>query len=68
MKTFVVATNADYTVLIRAKTKESAEKKANLFYKKEYGETRDDFVAYEIVEYLDDSGPLEIRSFWSVCY
>lgn len=62
MKTFIVATNADYTLLVRAKTKECAECKANSYYSAMYGETRDDFEAYEIGEYLDDCGTIAIRS------
>lgn len=55
MKSYIVATNADYTILCLADNKEQAQKKANAFYKKQYGESRNDWTAYELSDYLNDS-------------
>ena len=54
MKTYIVATHANYTVLVLAKNEQSAINKANKLYKRDYGETREDFTAYELAEYLRD--------------
>ena len=47
-KVFLVATNADYTVYVNARDAEEAKRKANKFYKKKYGEERDDFEPYDL--------------------
>ena len=61
---YLIATNADYTVIIRAESPEDAIQQANDFYFTEYGETRDDWAAYDLTtdEYLAPDEVLEIRS------
>lgn len=54
MRTFLVATNANYTVLVLAKNEQSAINKANKLYKRDYGETREDWTAYDLAEYLKE--------------
>jgi len=54
MKVFIVATNADYTLLLKAKNEMDAIKKANKYYYQEYGEKRNDFTAYDAMDYLKD--------------
>ena len=61
-KIFVVATNADYTILCLAEDKEQAVKKSNLYYMQKYGEERDDWEAYEAVSYVEDNEIMPIRA------
>ena len=61
LKPFLVATNADYTAITLAKSKKDAIQKVSAFYADEYGEDRDDWVAYDLAtEYLDYDTILEI--------
>ena len=54
MKTFIVATDTDYTVLCLAENERQAEIIANIYYCQHYGEARHDWTAYEINSYLED--------------
>lgn len=68
MKTYLVATHSDYTVLIVAKSEAEAVKKADLFYFQEYGEGREDWTAYELEQYLKDEselGAMPIHSWYA---
>lgn len=47
-KVYLVATNADYTVYVNALDEEEAIRKANRYYRKKYGEERNDFEAYDL--------------------
>ena len=56
-KTFIVATNADLTLLCIATDEKEAIKKANLY------EEREDWEAYDAIDYLNDmDGVMAIRS------
>lgn len=52
MKPYIVATNSAYTILCLAEDEKSAVAKADEFYRKEYGESRNDWEAYNLQEYL----------------
>ena len=52
-KVFIVATKADYTIICVAKNEKQAVKKANQYYNREYGERRDDWEAYDAIDYLN---------------
>ena len=53
MKTYVVATNVAYTVMVKARSKKDAVMLANVYHYKHEGTIRDDFVAYEINEWME---------------
>ena len=53
-KIFVVATNGTITAIVKAQTKEKAIKIANKVYKERFDEDRDDWVAYDALEYFGD--------------
>ncbi len=55
MKLYIVATNSAYTILCLAEDEKSAVAKADEFYRKEYGESRNDWEAYDLQEYLSDN-------------
>lgn len=52
MKTFLIATNTDYTLMCNAINVYDAARKAKIYYMNMYGEERDDFVPYEIGDYI----------------
>lgn len=52
MKTYLVTSHSNYSVLVLAKDEKSAINKANKLYKRDYDETREDFTAYDLSEYL----------------
>lgn len=62
MKVYVVATNTDYTILIKANTSQEAIEKAESFYARSYGESRYDWEAYPVEEWLGDDC-YEFRNF-----
>lgn len=63
LKPYLIATNADYTLLTRAESSEDALRNAAEFYYTVYGEFRDDWVAYDLTtdEYLEPDDVYEIR-------
>lgn len=66
LKPFLIATHADYTAITLAKNSEDAIRKVADFYFEEYGEDRDDWVAYDLTtEYLEPDEVFEIKSFWA---
>ena len=64
LKPYLIATDANYTVLTRAESKEDAIQKVSDFYFDEYGANRDDWVAYDLTtdEYLEPDDVFEIRA------
>ena len=67
MNVYLVVTNTDYTILCKAESKEKAVEKANNYYMNEFGEDRDDWVAYSVEEWLsndysgEDTVPIKIN-------
>lgn len=55
MRTFLIATNTDYTLMCNAINESDAVRKAKIYYMNMYREERDDFVAYEIGGYIEDN-------------
>lgn len=53
-KPYVVATNADYTLVVMAHDEEDAVDVAYEYTLETYGEERDDFVAYDMINFLND--------------
>ena len=54
MTVYIVATDTDYTVIIRAKNPEHAKKRADDHYFKKYNERRNDWESYTLKEWLED--------------
>ncbi len=58
MKSFIVTTNSDYTILCLADNQDEAVQKASSYYEEQYEEERDDWEAYELDSYLEDEGDI----------
>lgn len=62
MKAYIVATNGSYTAITLAHSAEDAVQKVSMVYEEEYGEVRDDWEAYDLVnEYLEPDDVLEFE-------
>ena len=65
-KVFIVVTNSDYMILCVAQNEKEAIKKSQRYYKQENGEGRNDWEAYEAIEYLNNrDGIMPIRTWIS---
>ena len=63
MRVYIVATNADYSVLLKAEDEKEAVKKADYDYYIKYDEHRDDWEAYLIEEWLEEDDVFAIKNF-----
>lgn len=54
MNYYFIATNSAYNIITTANSEQEAIKKADLYYLQEYGETREDWTAYELGDFLKD--------------
>lgn len=60
VKPFVVATNAAPTFVVLATDEENAIEIAAQYYYETYGEVRDDYVAYDLVDYIQPDNIWEV--------
>ena len=65
MNYYFIATNSAYNIITTGNSEQEAIQKANLFHLQEYGDTRDDWTAYELSGFLkeeNEQGVLEVMT------
>ena len=60
MQPYVVATNADFTVIVMANNEDEALDMAIQYYADAYGDERDDWEVYDLLDYMGPDDVLEI--------